>query len=107
MNENDPEILVQLLERRVDALESTAGELREAVLRLSGPREPSLVWVDTGVDLSKPGVGPVVLRYPDGSVGRGSRARILGPCEVVHRPEGYGDGKHVAVETWADVDLEP
>jgi hypothetical protein len=67
-------------------------------------REPALLWVDP-VNLDKHDARPIVLRYPDGSTTRGSRALIDGPSELVHRPEGYPDGKRVALETYADVEL--
>ncbi len=67
-------------------------------------RAPTVVWVDP-VDLDKPETVPIVIRYPDGSTGRARRVLIDGPSELVHRPEGYPDGKHVALETFADVEL--
>lgn len=67
-------------------------------------RDPSLVWVDP-VDLENPDARPIVVRYPDGSTARASRVLVDGPSELVHRPEGYPDGKHVALETYADVEL--
>jgi len=67
-------------------------------------REPALLWVDP-VDLEKPEARPIVVRYPDGSTARASRVLVDGPSELVHRPEGYPDGKHVALETFADVEL--
>lgn len=66
----------------------------------------SFLWVDP-VDLGNPNARPIVLAYPDGSTARGRHAVIHGPSELVYRPEGYPDGKHVAIETPADVELVP
>lgn len=100
-----PAALLGLLERRVELLERSRLELERTVAALAGPREPCVVWVDP-IDLGDPGLCPIVVRYPDGSTIRAIRARVLGPCEVIYRPEGYPDGKHVALETWADVEIE-
>lgn len=79
---------------------------RFASRREFGFPEPALLWVDPP-EIAKGAHGlPIVLRYPDGSVARGRGAFIAGACEVVFRPEGYPDGKHVAIETHADVELE-
>jgi hypothetical protein len=67
-------------------------------------REPTVVWVDP-VGLDDPRSEPIVVRYPDGSAKRARRVLIDGPSELVHRPEGYPDGKHVALETYAPVEL--
>lgn len=67
--------------------------------------ERSYLWVDP-VGLGEPGVDPIVLRYPDGSTARGQRAFIAGLSELVYWPQGYPDGKHVALETCADVMLD-
>lgn len=67
-------------------------------------REPSRVWVDPA-GLGDPALEPIVVRYPDGSLGRARRVLVDGPCELVYRPDGYADGKHVALETFADVEI--
>jgi hypothetical protein len=69
-------------------------------------RELSTLWVDP-VDLGNPEAQPIVLRYPDGSAERGRAAIVHGPSELIYRPDGYPDGKHVALETDADVELVP
>lgn len=70
-----------------------------------GGQVPSRLWVDPPA--IREGGQPIVLAYPDGSTARGTRAFIAGVSELVYRPEGYPDGKHVALETFADVELEP
>lgn len=67
-------------------------------------RESTRVWVDP-VGLGDPALAPIVVRYPDGSLGRAQRVLVDGPSVLVYRPEGYPDGKHVALETFADVEL--
>jgi hypothetical protein len=76
------------------------------VIPFAGQREPTRLWVDPA-GLGQPGTKPIVLQYPDGSIARGVGAVIAGVCELVYKPAGYADGKHVALETYADVELEP
>lgn len=63
------------------------------------------LWVDP-VRLGDPAVEPILMRYPDGSLLRCRRAFVGGPSTLLYKPEGFADGKHVALLTYADVETD-